>query len=454
MSYRARALVAMVALSALALSACGSRVHNAGGDTGGGATSGAPNSAAANTASDTGVTPTEIKVGVMTGQDGFLGGDVFSSPLYGAQAYFDALNDKGGINGRKVTVDACNDKSSPDGNVACVHKMIDDDKVFAMAATTSFQYAGASYVNSKGVPDVGGQPVSGTAFNQYPYLYSIYGGFGYPRDGKKPGYNGTQVASTQDYRWFKEKLGAKTAAIVFFNVAPSQQYAQQISEGLKAEGITVVPEQINLSLPNWDAAVLDMKKNNVDLVYDALTADGNLKLCQSIQSQGMPIKAKVTTTQSWTDDTGTQYASVPTCLNNLYAVSQDQNYNNVSDPGVKAYRDAIAKYFPDRVNKMNMWMFEGYLAAMWLSDAMKSCGADLTRDCVTKYMNTTSYDAGGLMIPRDFKPVVPAPKSETGCLNVVRWTDKAPTGKAGWTSQTNDMQKNCFNVPTYTFTTS
>jgi branched-chain amino acid transport system substrate-binding protein len=449
MSIRARALVAAVALSTLALSACGSRVHDGGSTSGGGVPTSGATTNSTNTASDTGVTPTSIKVGVMTGQDGFLGGDVFSSSLYGAQAYFKSLNDAGGINGRKVTVDPCDDQSSPDGNVTCVHKMIDDDKIFAMAGTTSFQYSGAQYVNSKGVPDVGGQPVSGNAYNQYPNLYSIYGGFGYPRDGKSPGYNGQLVADTQDYRWFKDKLGAKTAAIVFFNIGQSQQYAQQISKGLETEGFKVIPEQINLSLPNYDAAVLDMKKNNVDLVYDALTADANVKICQSIQQQGMPLKAKVTTTQSWTDDAGAQYASTPTCLNNLYAVSQDQNYNNVNDPGVKAYRDAIAKYFPDRVKKMNMWMFEGYLSAMWLSDAMKSCGSDLTRKCVTNYMNTTTYDANGLMIPRDFKPVVPAPKTEVGCLNVVRWTTKAPTGVAGWTSQTNDMAKNCFNVPTY-----
>jgi branched-chain amino acid transport system substrate-binding protein len=456
MSIRARALVAAVALSTLALSACGSRVHNAGddtgstGNTGGTATQGASN----NTASDTGVTADSINVGVMAGQTSGLGPDTFSASLVGAQAYFKALNDAGGVNGRKVNVNLCDDKGTGDGNVNCVHSLIDDKKVFAFAGTTSFDYAGAPYVSQKGVPDVGGEPVSGTAYYQYPHLYSIYGGFGYPRDGKAPGYDGKLYAGTENYRWFKEKLGAKTAAVVYFEIGPSKLYADSIAAGLQKEGYKVVKESIDLGLQNFDAAVIDMKRQNVDLVFDALTAGANVTLCQSIQSQDMALKAKVTTTQSWSDTAGKDYQFTPTCLNNLYAISQTQNYNNVSDPGVKAYRDAIAKYAPGSVAKMNMWMFEGYLSAMWLTDAMKSCGADLTRKCVDNYMATTTYDAGGLLIPHSFKVVDPPPASHIGCLDVARWTNQAPTGKAGWTSQTPDMSKNCFNVPMFSYNAS
>ncbi|WP_007515218.1 MULTISPECIES: ABC transporter substrate-binding protein [Pseudofrankia] len=452
MSIRARALVAAVALSTLALSACGSRVHDDGSDTGNtGNTGGATQGASANTASDTGVTPDEIKVGVMAAKNSPLGADTFSATTFGAQAYFKALNDAGGVNGRKVTAELCDDKGSGDGNVTCVHDLIDDKKVFAFAGTTSFDYAGAPYVSQKGVPDVGGEPVSGTAYYQYPHLYSIYGGFGYPRDGKAPGYDGKLYAGTENYRWFKEKLGAKTAAVVYFEIGPSKQYADSIAAGLQKEGYKVVKESINLGLQNWDAAVLDMKRQNVDLVFDALTSDANVALCQSIQAQNMPLKAKVTTTQSWTDAAGEAYKFTPTCLNNLYAISQSENYNNVDDPEVKKYRDAIAKYFPDRAGKMSMWMFEGYISAMWLTDAMKSCGADLTRKCVDNYMSTTTYDANGLLIPHNFKVVDTPPATHNGCLNVVRWTNSAPTGKAGWTSQTDDMTKNCFDVPMFSF---
>ncbi|MBL7495526.1 ABC transporter substrate-binding protein [Frankia sp. CNm7] len=448
MSIRARALVAAVALTSLALTACGSRVNSddqPSNPDGGGTTQ-----ASNNTASDTGVSPTEIKVGLISGQTSGLGPDTFSASLYGAQAYFDALNDKGGVNGRKVKLVPCDDKGTGDGNVECAHTLADDEKVFALAGTTAFDYAGAQYLDSQGVPDIGGQPV-GDAYYQYPHMFSIYGGFGYPRDGKAPGYDGKLYAPTGNYRWFKEKLNAKTAAVVFLNVPQSQQYASSIALGLQKEGYTVVSEQVDLALRNWDAAVIDMKNKGVEVVFDALTDDFNGQLCEAIQSRQMPLKAKVTTTQSLSDSAATIYAKSPTCLNNLYAISTAKNYNDIDDPLVKQYRDDVAKYTPDRVNKLNQWMFEGYISAKWLTDAMSSCGADLTRECVENYMTTETYDAEGLLIPRDFKVDNPPPTSAKDCLNVVRWTSSAPTGKAGWTSQTDDMTTNCFQVPTFSF---
>ena len=109
-------------------------------------------------------------------------------------------------------------------------KLIGDDKIFALAGSSIFNYSSASYVNSQGVSDVGGQPIQGTAYNQYPNLYSIYGGFGFPRDGKQVGYNGQIVSGSADYRWFKEHLGVTTAAVVFFNVAQSEQFAAPVTK--------------------------------------------------------------------------------------------------------------------------------------------------------------------------------------------------------------------------------
>lgn len=283
---RARRAAAAGVVAALVLAGCGSRVSPKETPPPGGSGPTAPGGAAAgNTASDRGVTPTEVRVGVVVGKSSPLGPDTFSSSLYGAQAFFDDLNSRGGVHGRRVRLFVCDDGGDGPRNVRCVRQLIDRDRVFAFAGVTAFNYDGASYVNDQDVPDIGGQPV-GNAYDQYPHLYSIYGS-NYPRDGKKPGYDGTLYGGTEVYRWFKETLGARKAGIVAYNVAPAQRYAGYLQRGLKAEGYDVTIEQVSLGLPNFDAAVLDMKARGVDSVYDALDDGGNVRLCRAMDVHGL-----------------------------------------------------------------------------------------------------------------------------------------------------------------------
>ncbi|EFC82454.1 ABC transporter substrate-binding protein [Parafrankia sp. EUN1f] len=438
---RARALVAGVVLSSLALVACGSRAGDSA-PSGEGTQTGA---ASANTASDTGVTPTEIKIGNITGMSGGLGPETFSASLYGARAYFKALNAKGGVNGRKVTLVSCDDKSTGDDNVACAHKLVDDEKVFALAGVTAFDYAGGQYINSEGVPDIGGQPV-GVQYDQYPHLYSIYGS-DYPRDGRRPGFDGNLYGGTEEYRWYKEKLGATTAAVVYYSIAQSERYATKIANGLRAEGYKVVEEPINLAAPNWDSVAQHMKQQGVQIVFDAMEDTGNAKLCESMERQGVPLKAKVTTAQGMSSSVGTLYSSAPQCRNLVYATTQSATFSDASIPAVKAFQDAITTYEPDRAATMNQWMLEGYASAQWLTDAMASCGANLTRECVETYMNRNEpYTGNGLLTARDFVKDQQPPAESKNCLNVARWQDSANGGKGGWLTQSGDMNTNCYTV--------
>jgi branched-chain amino acid transport system substrate-binding protein len=448
MMMRARpAAAGATVLAAVVLAACGSRVPAS-------TTSAAPSAqapagggaAASNPASDRGVTADTITVGSIVGRTSPLGADTFSGSGYGAQAFFDALNAKGGINGRKVKFITCDDAGSGDKNVSCAHTLIDSDNVFALAGTTAFDYAGASYVNSKDVPDIAGQPVD-NAYDTFPHLYSLYGS-DYPRDGKRAGFNGNLTGGTETYRFFKQKLGTHVAAVVSYNVAQSQRYAVSIAQALRAEGYTVVQEQVNLGLPNYDAIVLDMKSKGVDSVYDAIDDGGNAKLCAAMDAHAFTVKAKVTTTQGWSDEVGQIYSKSPKCRNSIFAVGNTRNYDDTKYPAVAAFRNAITTYLPSRQSKLNDWTLEGYASAQWLTDAMSSCGADLTRACVEKYMNSgVAYDGHGLLTPRNFTHVATPPTTGRNCIDVARWQDSADGGKGGWVTQIPNMDTNCFTVP-------
>ncbi len=441
---RAKSLVAVVVLSSLALVACGSRAGNTEPTTAASTQAGASN----NTASDVGVTPTEIKIGTIAGLSSGFGPDTFSASLYGARAYFKALNAAGGVNGRSVNLAECDDKGSPDGNVSCAHKLVDDEKVFALAGVTAFNYAGAQYINSKGVPDIGGQPV-GTEYDQYPHLYSIYGSY-YPRNGDRPGYNGTLYAGTETYRWFKQNLRTNVAGVVYYNVAQSQRYAKSVADGLRKEGYNVVEEEINLGAPNWDSAVLDLKRRGVQIVFDAMDDGGNARLCSSIESQKMTLQAKVATPQGWANNIGQIYSASPNCRNTIYSTSGTANYQDTSIPAVAQFQRELQAAAPDRVAKENLWTLEGYAAAQWLTDAIRSCGANVTRTCVEAFMNNgKDYDGHGLLVSagRNFTKAAQPPAQDKNCLNVARWKDSVNGGKGGWETQVKDMNTNCFTVP-------
>jgi ABC-type branched-subunit amino acid transport system substrate-binding protein len=394
-------------------------------------------------ATDVGVSATAITLGLVVSKTSPLGAETFSGPMYGAQAYVNALNARGGLAGRHVDLVVCDDGATGAGNTKCVKKLIDEDKVFAFVGNSIFNYAGASYVSQSGTPDVGGQPI-GAAYDTYPHLYSIYGTQS-PRDGVV-GWNGYLSGGTETFHYYATTLGVKTAGIVAYNQADSQRYANLIADGLKLEGFTMVREQLDFAVPNWDSAVLDMKSRGVDIVFDALDATGNVSLCRAMDAAGLRVKAKAVTVQSWTEAVRTDYSQAPTCRNELYATATTRNYMDTEHPTVARFRADIKASFPDREDKLSMWEFEGWASAQWLDDAVRSCGDTVTRACVEAYLTMPApYDGHGALIPRDFV-VTPQPQTHLACIFAARWDDAAYGGSGGWVTTTTDGPY-CYDAP-------
>ncbi|WP_189134225.1 ABC transporter substrate-binding protein [Wenjunlia tyrosinilytica] len=436
----AAAAAAVLALVCAVATGCGSRLPESDFTA---RPSGTPGAVDGNTASDTGVTPDRVKIGIVTSATSPVGGGAFTGPRDGARAFFAALNRAGGVHGRKVDVVTCDDGGSGVGNNQCVHGLIDRDKVFAFTAGSVLDYAGAAYTSAKGVPDVGGQPI-GTAYDTYPHLYGIYGSDA-PRDGT-PGWGGTLYAGTEVYRYFKERLHARTAAVVSYNQADSARYADQVRRGLKREGYRVVDEQVDFALPNFQAVAADLRAKGVDVVFDAMDIHGNSQLCRAMDAAGVRVAAKVTNVQNWSASVPDDYRGSPTCRNSLWATSSSRNYEDTGHPEVRAFRagmDAYAKAGGQVSGPLSQWQLEGWAAALQLTDAMASCGAHLTRSCVERYLGRDHpYDAHGLLVPTDFVVSPTPPTSRRTCLDVARWEDAK-----GWVTQAADMDRNCFQVP-------
>jgi len=406
-----------------------------------------------NTASDVGGTPTTITLGTISSRTNPFDPTAFVGPLYGAQAFVADLNRHGGIHGRTVRLVSCDDHGDGARNNECVHQLLDTQKVFALVSNAIFRYDGAAYVQAKGVPDVGSQPID-TAYTRYSHLWDIYGE-AYPRNGKD-GFDGKLEGGTEVYRFFKTRFPKVPlkAGVVYYNQADSQRYADNLVQGLRAEGYTAVPEEVNFALPDYDSAVLDLRAQGVTYVYDVLDAGGNENLCASMDANGLSgqVTAKVTTTQSWVGAVDTQYDSSPVCRNKIWATGNTLNYDDTHLPQVAAFRAAMTREHTDSPEQLSEWALEGWAGAQWLADAMGSCGARLTRSCVEAYLRRPGeYDGHGLLTPRDFT-VRPPVKHEVNCLNVARWQDGAGGGKGSWVTQVKDMDTTCYDVPNVYYT--
>ncbi|WP_330267900.1 ABC transporter substrate-binding protein [Streptomyces griseorubiginosus] len=376
-----------------------------------------------------------IRVGIVTSATSPVGGDTFTGPRDGAKAYFERLNARGGVAGRRIEVRECDDGGSGVGNNTCVHRLIDEDKVVALVATTALDYAGASRVSHARVPDIGGQPL-GAAYDTWPHLYGIYGSLA-PRAGTT-GWDGRQYGGTEVYRYFKRAHAARTAAVVSYNQAASAAYARLVEQGLRAEGYKVVTEQVDFALPNFRAVAADLKEQGVDLVLDAVDSHGNAQLCEAMDEAGVEVTAKVTNVQNWTSTVPDDYKDAPRCRNALWATGSSRNFEDTGDAAVRAFRDATKD-----LGTHSQWQLEGWAAAMWFTDAAKSCAAQgVTRACVDAWMNRSQgYTADSLLVPVRFERLPEPPKSRKTCLSVARWQD----GR-GWVSQ-GDMNSTCFDVP-------
>jgi branched-chain amino acid transport system substrate-binding protein len=400
-----------------------------------------------NTASDIGVTPTTITIGNIVSKTNPFDPRAFVGPTYGLEAFIHWTNAHGGVHGRQLVLKFCDDQGSGDQNNACAHQLVDSDKVFAFASNAILSYSSAAYVNGKGVPDIGSQPID-NAYNEYPHMWDIYGEE-YPRDGKQVGIKGQLYGGTEIYRYFKQTYPnvPKVAGVVDYNQSASTRFGNSIANGLQHEGYKVVVKTVNFALPDYDSVAIDFKNQGVKYVYDTIDREGNIRLCKALDDNGVSdsLQAKVLTTQSWEQSVGNDYSDSPKCRNVLFATGMTRNYEDTKYPGVAAFRQQMAADGHGGADQLSEWALEGWAGGQWLADAVASCGANVTRSCVEKFVNggpSHPYDAHGLLVSRYFEERSTPREPQTNCINVARWSDAAH----GWVTQVPDMDKNCFTV--------
>ena len=390
-----------------------------------------------NFTTDVGVTANSITIGNVTSLSGPFGPDTLGPTLYGLTAYVDALNDRGGVNGRKINLVTCDDGADGSVFLACAQKLVEQDHVFAFIGNNSdASAAGAHYEYTKGVPDVG-LPLN-NGYYKYPNMFSIYGSPGYPRDGKTVGYQGNLETPVGVYQWFKDNTHVTKAAVFYYVIPVSRQAGCFEEKGLAAVGVPTLYEGgggsgncvgagENPAAPAFDEDVINMRSKGVDAVWDAMDVSANARLCQAMDRQGFSVKAKVSTVEVYNQTLGSTF-SAP-CRDSVYIGGSSTSFANSSNPLVQQFRADYARYQPGKV--MHQWALEGWALGYEFDQAVSSMGANVTRGGLESWLDSfpprpSGYTFGGLFTPVTYAPTSfsdPAPD----CATVAQWSDTVQT---------------------------
>src|SRR5437868_11072796 len=202
-----------------------------------------------------GVTDTEIKIGQTVPYSGPA--SAFSSYGRVMAGYFQMLNEKGGINGRKVNLISLDNAFSPPKAVEQTRKLVEDDGVLADAGTvgTVPNIAIQKYLNQNKIPHLF-PSAGGRRFNdpkQFPWTV--------------PNYPGFEMEGQIFGKYILKNLPNAKVAVLYQN----DDYGKDFLAGLKAAfsggGKQVTAEaSYELSDPTVDSQIVQLKSSGADVL--------------------------------------------------------------------------------------------------------------------------------------------------------------------------------------------
>ncbi|OYU91649.1 MAG: branched-chain amino acid ABC transporter substrate-binding protein [Bradyrhizobiaceae bacterium PARB1] len=322
---------------------------------------------------DTGASDTEIKLGNIVPYSG-------PASAYGAvgkaqAAYFKMINDKGGINGRKINYISYDDAYSPPKAVEQTRKLVESDEVLLMfsALGTPSNTAIHKYMNAKKVPQLF-LATGATKWNDpkhFPWTM-----------GYLPSYQSEGRIYAQYI--LKEKPGAKVG-VLYQNDDFGKDYLKGLKDGFgdKASAV-VIEDSYELTEPTVDSHIVKIKAANPDVVVIFATpkfaAQTIKKIAELAWKPTMIVPGVSVSVGQVLRPAG--FENAQGLISAHYAKdATDPQWKD--DPGMIAYKEFLAKYVPDG-NPADSSLMTGYNIAETMAILLKQCGDDLTRANVMK----------------------------------------------------------------------
>jgi branched-chain amino acid transport system substrate-binding protein len=274
--------IVLLAVLALAAAACGNSPSKESTST----SSGSGDSDGSQVAvSAPGVTDTEIRVGGVASTTNPLGGKQGES-FNGVQAYFDMVNDGGGIYGRKLVLAADRD-DKVGGNAAETQGLLSQDNVFAVLPIATLLFTGADLLVQENVPAFGWNingEWSGTPENPKLNLFGQAGSFL------------CFTCASPVLPWLAGQAGATKIGQLAYSVPQSSDCADGNSNSFDQYGpltdtsIVFTDKSLAYGTADLSVQVSKMKDAGVDFVLTCMDTNGVVTLAKEMKKQGLDAR--------------------------------------------------------------------------------------------------------------------------------------------------------------------
>jgi len=337
-----------------------------------------------------GVTATEIKIGNTNPYSGPASAYGTIGKVLGA--YFKKVNDEGGVNGRKINYISYDDAYNPPKAVEMVRKLVEQDQVAALFQTlgTPTNSAIHKYVNQQKVPHLF-VATGATKWNDpknFPWTM-----------GWQPNY---QTEGHIYAQYIMKNIPDAKIGILYQNDDYGKDYRKGLHDGLgeaNAKKMIVMEQTYEVTDPTIDSQIVNLKNSGANVFFNVTIP----KFAVQAIKKSHDIGWKPT---HFLNNVSSSLATVlkPAGLEASRGLITALYMKEITDPqwkNDKGFQDWVAfmkKYYPEGALDDQSNAF-GYTVAQAMTQVLKQCGNDLSRENILKQAESLKNVEFPLLLP-------------------------------------------------------
>jgi branched-chain amino acid transport system substrate-binding protein len=322
---------------------------------------------------DPGVTATSVTIGGTVPLSGVAA--AYAAVGKGADAFFQYVNARGGVNGRKIVYKYYDDAYNPAQTVEQTRKLVQQDQVFAVynSLGTEHNLAIRPFLNASGVPQVfpaSGATTFGTDRAKYPMTTA----------GFQPSY----IAEGRIYGKAVGQLGkAQKVAVLFQNDDYGKDVLRGLEQGLRFAGRggkVTAREGYEITDADVTSQVTKLRGSRADVLLIVATPKPAIQAFIAVNKLGWKPKIIVNAVASATNTM--KIADLSSNKRTEGAISivflkDPTDARLATDAGAKLYKSIFKKYGSGDIN--DVYNVYAMASGFTLVEALKKAGKNLTR---------------------------------------------------------------------------